>query len=407
LLDSDVAAVHFQTRHLGWLTDDLLIVGEAGAGLTRRLAIQVKRRFTVSAADADCVATIEAMWSDFVAGNRFDPQRDRLAIATLHGTSTLLSSFTSLLDAARSVASADEFRRRLQLRGFLSEKARVQNEALRTIVANHVSRPIDEDLYWRFLRVITVLSLDLGTDSAHTEAQIVALLAHTVSEADDPKIAARATWRHLLDIASEGRQAARSYDRGSLPLELQQRHGVISTADGRATRDLIAHGHVVRGAIRTTIGAGHALDGSTYAAALPTHVDQSRAVVVAGAAGAGKSALAKSYLAIAELERPVFAFQAGEFATAHINDTLQRTQAALSAEALLSILGAHDRVTIFVDGVERLLESSMRDAFTHLRDSPRGRRVRRRQGCSWSGMQGFPRNRARRCKVIRVRTRPL
>ena len=40
---------------------------------------------------------------------RFDPAADRFAIATLHGTSTLLRDFASLLDCARATASAADF----------------------------------------------------------------------------------------------------------------------------------------------------------------------------------------------------------------------------------------------------------------------------------------------------------
>jgi hypothetical protein len=366
LLDCSVTEVHLQTRHFGWRTDDLLIIGDAGPGVRRKLAIQAKRSFTVSAADADCVGTIQAMWDDFMSTSRFDRDRDRLAIATLRGTTTLLSAFASLLDAARAAFSADDFRRRVQLRGFLSEKARTQNDALRTIIEAHISASLDDGLYWEFLRAITVLSLDLGTDTAHTQAHVLALLAHSVSGSGDPGTLARATWRHLLEVASSGRRGAASYRRDSLPAELRERHATIPSRDDRAVRDLIGHGRTVRDSIRTTIAEGHVIDRSEHTNALREQLEVHSTVVVTGGAGAGKSALARTFLETVERERPVFAFQAVEFGTAHINDTLGRTQAAVNADAFISLLAAHDRVVVFVDGVERLLESSVRDAFTHL-----------------------------------------
>jgi len=54
LLDCSVVEVHMQTGHRGWHTDDFLIVGQTGAGTLRKLAGQVKRTFTVSAADEEC-----------------------------------------------------------------------------------------------------------------------------------------------------------------------------------------------------------------------------------------------------------------------------------------------------------------------------------------------------------------
>ena len=47
--DCQVDEVSFQTRHLGWETDDLLVGCSTGREERRRLAIQVKRNFAVSA----------------------------------------------------------------------------------------------------------------------------------------------------------------------------------------------------------------------------------------------------------------------------------------------------------------------------------------------------------------------
>lgn len=47
LTDCSVTEVHIQTERSGWNTDDVLDVGENGAGRRRRLIGQVKRTFTV------------------------------------------------------------------------------------------------------------------------------------------------------------------------------------------------------------------------------------------------------------------------------------------------------------------------------------------------------------------------
>jgi hypothetical protein len=43
LTDCQLEEVHFQTEHLGWETDDVLLVGLNGAGKRRRLAGQIKK----------------------------------------------------------------------------------------------------------------------------------------------------------------------------------------------------------------------------------------------------------------------------------------------------------------------------------------------------------------------------
>ena len=60
------------------------------------------------------------------------------------------------------------------------------------------------------------------------------------------------------------------------------------------------------------------------------------------------------------------AFRAEEFAFGHIDNTLSNTTAAISAERLFAILSGHGRIAIFVESVERLLESPVRDAFSDL-----------------------------------------
>ncbi|MDP1860628.1 MAG: hypothetical protein Q8K82_18275 [Gemmatimonadaceae bacterium] len=291
---------------------------------------------------------------------------DRLAVVTLHGTATLLKDFNSLLSCARATTTADDFRRRVDLAGYMSQKAKSQNKALLAILRAQIQGGLDEDRYWQFLRVISVLSFDLGTVTAQSEAIVMTLLAHVATDEANPAAAANVAWTKLLDVASEGRQAAASYHRGDLPAELLERHHAVPGADERARLDLVVHGRTVREGIRTTIARDYTLDRAALASAMLDAIEEVSVVVVAGAAGSGKSALAKSLLDRVEIERPVLAFQAVEFATAHINETLAKTQTTLNARSLLALLAAHDRTTVLVDGVERLLEHSVRDAFTQL-----------------------------------------
>lgn len=365
LRDSVVSEVHFQTRRLGWRTDDLLIVAEPRPGVTRKLAIQSKRSFKISEKDEECVRTICAAWDDFVSAERFDPSQDWLAIVTLQGTTTLLTHFRSLLDAARAAHSAEDFRSRLGPSGYLSQTAKAQNGALTSILHAHLGG-LDEERYWQFLRRLTVLSLDLGTPTSQKDAEVLSLLAYVASEEGDPRETARATWTKLLDLASEASQAGASYRRDDLPKELRDRHSPVPTASERARSDLIAHGATVRNNIRTTIAHDYTIDRAGLSNEALTALLDHRIVLVSGTAGSGKSAVAKLLLDRIEPERPVLAFQAVEFATAHINDTLSKTQTTLNASTLLALLVAHDRTTILIDGLERLLEHSVRDAFIHL-----------------------------------------
>src|SRR5688572_2253616 len=81
-----VSKVHLQSGHLGWRTDDLLIEAVDGTR-SRKVALQVKRTFTVAVGDEDCVAVFRKAFADFRNSELFNPDHDRLGLvaSTLSG----------------------------------------------------------------------------------------------------------------------------------------------------------------------------------------------------------------------------------------------------------------------------------------------------------------------------------
>ena len=366
LTNTSVVEVCFQTAHLGWKTDDILIVGETGARVRRQLAGQVKRTFTVSASNEDCRKTFKEFWDDFQSSDQFNASNDRFAIITQHGTTTLLVSFSSLLECARASVDAVDFNRRTTLKGMISKKAKLQNEAIKTILTEHIgSAPSDEE-YWRFLQVVNVVSYDLNTSTAQTKASALSLLALATTNVKDVAAVASATWATLLECAGRGRPTAQTYRQESLPPEIIERHTTIPTADSQGLQALIDHGKTVRDSIFLTIGNRYEIDRSVELISLLEKIEEHQIVIVTGGAGSGKSALAKKLLSHVEGTRPVLAFHAVEFAKAHINETLGKAQTTLNGQRLLAIMAGHDRVVVLVESIEYLLEHSVRNAFLHL-----------------------------------------
>ncbi len=176
LILTTVAEVSFQTERLGWQTDDFLVVCKSG-DMSRNLAGQVKRSFTVSASNNECVQAVTAFWKDFNA-TRFSKDHDRLALVTLRGTNTLLEHFVGLLDCARAARDGDEFEQRLATEGFISDTSVRYCAVLQGIIGVVDGQPVRAADIWPFLRALHVLSLDLHTSTRQTEAQIKSMLAH-------------------------------------------------------------------------------------------------------------------------------------------------------------------------------------------------------------------------------------
>lgn len=363
LTDTSVVRVHLQPRHLGWRTDDVLVVGETSEGERRQLAIQSKRTFRISEKDTDCRDTFRGMWRDFQTLDRFNPAVDRFAVATLRGTDALLRHFSSLLECARGASNSADFVRRISLDGYISRQARQQSNVVRSILNENPENPVNDDQLWQFLQTINILSLDLNTSTSQTSAAVISLLAITTVDSTKPLATAQATWAALVQCAAEGRPIAKSYAQDDLPKVLLGRHSLLPLSDHRGLETLIEHGNTIRSNIRTTIGDACELDRSSHVLAITERLDNNQVVVVTGSAGSGKSALAKQVTASMEEGCPILAFGAVEFAKPHIDGTLAHAGANINAQRLFALLAGHAKKVFLVESVERLLEHSTRDAF--------------------------------------------
>lgn len=365
LTDCVVQKVHLQTEHLGWHTDDVLVTCRNGGGITRKLVGQVKRKFTVSDKNDECHKAFRDFWNDFNHRELFDPSADRLVLIVRRGTNTLLEHFSGLLECARSAEDGADFERRLATPGMVNGKSVTHCEAIQRIVEQLEGRQISQTELWPFLSVLHVLSLDLDSDTRQAEARMKALLAYTTSEVDDVG-AADATWSRLHTNAGDGMGRARSYRRKDLPEDIRTRHSPLSSPDHKALGALRDHSSTILGRIRTTIGSSLHLERAGLVQRVIENLETDQVVLLTGTAGSGKSVIAKEVLEILGRNHFIFGFRAEEFATAHFNDTLQRSQIPVNSTALKAILAAQDQKVLLVESVERLLEKDVRKAFGDL-----------------------------------------
>lgn len=365
LTDRGVTEVHFQTEHLGFNTDDFLIVCARAGAPPARLVGQVKRSFTISAADEECRKAIGDFWIDFKKADPFNPGHDRLVLVTLRGTNTLLENFVGLLDCARGAADGEEFQRRLSLDGFISKKSVHQCNELCQIVSAQEGTPVTAKDLWPFLRVLHILSLDLHTSTRQTEAHSKTLLALKATD-PDPVASATSAWDALLILASEAGPTARSLKRADLPAGLIQAYGEVGANEQRVLTALKNHTEFVLRKIRTTIGPAFHLRRAGLVQKVLAAIEAKQVVLIAGPAGSGKSVIGKEAVAFLSREFFAFGFRVEEFAVAHIDETLHNSQIPARATELQAILGTQGRKLLVIESVERLLEKPTRDAFSDL-----------------------------------------
>ena len=365
LLDCQVEQVHLQTKQSGWYTDDLLIIGKRGDGSERRLAAQIKRTFTISSVDRDCSETIGGAWQDFRSGSRFNKSEDVLAVITLRGTERLLAHFGTLLDCAVASLDANDFFRRIGLSKYTSKIARSYCQEIRMIVEASYGSPVDDRDFWEFLKSLRILSFDLNTKTSQVEAWVKNLLMQTAQGPGKPEVAA-ATWNELLSLVSAGAPIAQSLTYEDLPESMRQRHSPIGESEHAAIIALRDHSEIVLEKISSKIGPAIHVPRDELCTQLLSSLKQYQAVIVTGSAGSGKSAVAKEAIEILSRDNLVFSFRAEEFATAHLDETLQKAQISITAFKLSSLLVLHSRKLVLVESIERLLEKTEREAFTDL-----------------------------------------
>ena len=359
--DCQVDAVGFQTQRLGWETDDLLVVCSSAQQGQRKLAMQVKRTFQATASSSDCRETFQRFWKDFRNANRFNPACDALVLVTLRSTQTLLEGLGNLLECARNSSNEADFADRLGRKGLYPQKARDCQSIIKSIVeAADSAAPNNRD-FWRFLKSVHLLILDLTTSTAQHEGMTKQILAMSSTLAN-PLEGAEATWPKLIEIAASSAMGGRTLRRNDLPQDLLSSHDAIDPARTRL-QDFRDHTRLVLGGIRSSIAGSVTIDRGELRQVATEALAAQRVLILTGPPGGGKSALAKSVVLANQGDHECLSFRGERFAESSIDYVLQGQATGLQLQTLL---GVQERVLIHLESVERLLEHSVRDAFADL-----------------------------------------
>lgn len=365
LPDCQLLEVHFQTRHKGWHTDDLLLVGERADRQQLRLAVQVKRKLIISRENKDFRDTIANAWKDAHAKNPFNPATDAFAVVTLRGTESLLSHFVALLDCARFCRNAEDFSKRLTSPGLLNKTAQKYYDEVCAIIEKEAGQPQAPGEVFAFLKHLYLLSFDLNSSTAQTEAWVKTLLAHSAAGGDRMG-AGNATWNELLALVGAGEPRAASFTYSDLPASARQRHSAVPNQDFQALTTLQQHAWPIQRGTTAKIAGTFHLGREALFSEILNALEEKRVVVVTGAAGSGKSAVAAAVFEQMKPEMPVFAFRAEEFSRPHLDETLHAAQVQLTAQQVSALLALQPRKLFWIESLERLLEKTERAAFADL-----------------------------------------
>ncbi len=362
---STLSEVHFQAEHLGWATDDLLLVGVV-AGHKRTVAIQVKSSLTLTSENGECMQVFADAWKDFNNPKIFDLQHDGLVLVCGPLPVATNRRWRIMLDAARAALDAADWLHRLTLPGYLGQGTSTAKDALRALLDSANGAPVSDTQLWEFAKVFEFQCLDLLEAGSTTEAAVRSLLAFTATpSAQSPSDAAARSWGDLLALVlAKGPTVAASYDYAKLPADLRQRHAKAPSITAATRNAVNAHSAIVERGVRTTIGGKVALGRKDLVATVLAAWEEHRILCVSGPAGSGKSGVAKVVFDQVKQQGLAAAFRAESFGAPHLNDVF--APHGFDTEQLLALAALHPRKWIWIESVERLLEKFERHAFLDL-----------------------------------------
>jgi len=357
-----ITEVHLQAGHLDWETDDLVIVGKVGTQI-RKVAVQMKSSFTFSAENEECQQVFADAWKDFRNEKVFNNGRDGLSLICGPLPVSTQHRWRIVLDAARASLDAMDWLNRLTLPGYHEKGAATALDTMRDLLARANGSQVSDNQLWEFARVFDFQWLDLMTTASSTEAAVKSLLALTASTGS-PAEAAAQSWNELLTMVVALGPNAESFNYVKLPEELRRRHDKAPTFTATTQTAITNHSLIVERAVRTSIVERIALPRTNLLAVTQSALEEHRIICISGAAGSGKSGLAKMVFDTLKPQGLAAAFRAESFAEPHLNNVFAPHK--FTAEDLSGLAALHSRKWIWVESVERLLEKSERHAFLDL-----------------------------------------
>jgi hypothetical protein len=280
----------FQTRADGWFLDDVLVTTAVGA-IRHRFALSVKSnaQFTATSAPSDFVAAAWEQWLH-IGSTVFEGTRDFIGIVTAPLSGAASSSVSSLGEKARA-NDPSLLPTRLATPNWANDDERRLFESFACPASlGQTTTPVDAA---RLLQRLRFIQRDFGavaSDSQNSALELCrrAVRSHVATDA-------QALWSLLRELASELRPRAGSLTLSGLVDRLRARavladypdyEGDWATLDARTARDVDLVRDSIAGRVRLTRQAEVTKVIDALTAGLQ--------VVLLGASGVGKSALARA-----------------------------------------------------------------------------------------------------------------
>ena len=348
--------VRLQRRYEGEPLDDLIIVSELPVG-EAKLALQIKRDLTFGEKDEIFDEVIQACWETLKSTN-FYIGIDRFGLGIGLYSKNIDEYYQSVLTWARTSTDADDFLKRINQPRLANQTQRSFVQLIRGKLDSYSGSSVTDDEIWNFLRSMVILYFDFQRDGSRDYSYSVEIVSHLLNA--DKKAQAPQLFTELVDLAAKGNLTAGSFNAENLRLSLQAKFSLLSPVDCRSDLEkLRQESGFALNDIRVDIG-GLSISRTALIVDALEKLSEASLIEIVGSSGVGKSALLKTLVEHQRGEGPVLVISGDRITGAGWSSYASTLQLRQPLNKLLVALSASSRPTIFIDGVDRIVEIGKR-----------------------------------------------
>ncbi len=217
VINAPVKVLHFQAKHLGYNTDDLVVIsGIQTRG--KKLLCQIKNDIRITKTDQTFQEVITAAWNDYIS-DQFDRDIDRIALVTSVIAKPSLGSLIVIHEQAIRSINAEDFLQRIGQSNFISSDTRHKFEVLKHCLCKAKGNELSEEEIYGFSQAFIPVVFDGNYEGSVHEALCQSLI-RCKSDSDPRKV-----WNMLTFYAGQYNQSAASITMANIASEIKELFG--------------------------------------------------------------------------------------------------------------------------------------------------------------------------------------
>ncbi len=359
--NNQIEEIAFQTRRMGYETDDLFVKAKSQAA-EHRLIIQIKHDISFTLQNAIFTGVIAAFWKDFSNPKLFDTVNDKIIIVKNGLTKGERNHVKSLLNWAKTHATEADFFKEVNRIENKKEVLEVFSQCLKE--ANKGVALKDVELY-KFLKCLDILEYDFLQQSSVDESYFLNLIK--LSKNSSTGKSEKDIWNAIYGYVAKANKDGASITIQSVQNEEIYRDFDVSKLNPffNSVEKLQKDSQEILRPLKNKISEFH-LDRQLILEKLLNSLNSFQFTIVTGEPGVGKSAIVKELIENELLSSKTFVFRADQFSVPHLANVFSNQGINETLQDIFSCISLIPEKLIFIDSIEKLLEADPQCAFKQL-----------------------------------------